>query len=158
MASKWDWTVITLRPFGLIEPLSIPCICKCDLTLAGNGSVNADYYHHHVTQVLTKFKQPSSFSIFSPAQHNDTHQLILSDPIMLVILYLGVLKFLRQYFSSDIPNTGNLHVHEGALSTCTPTTIFEITPLPYKLNLDLIFLKPLSQNTLLHGEAPIRPN
>ena len=70
--------------------------------------IHADYYYRHVMQVLVIFQQPS---IFSPAQHNDTPQLIPSDPRTLDIVIFGCTKIPTPFL-----NTGNLHEHEGALS------------------------------------------
>jgi hypothetical protein len=60
--------------------------------------------------------------------------------------------------SLHIINNGNLHKHGGALSTCIPTAISVIGPVPHELNVQFKFLSILSQNTVFHSKAPITPN
>ena len=52
-----------------------------------NRGIHTDYYYHHITQVLRIFKQPFASLIFSPAQHDDTHQVIPSDLRMLNVIF-----------------------------------------------------------------------
>ena len=51
-----------------------------------------------------------------------------------------------------------IYMDGRALSTCIPSAISVITPVPHKLNIQIKFLSLLRQNTLFHAKPLIRPN